>query len=373
MSLQRVAVVAGARTPFVKSDGAFAPLGPLSMATHVVRGVLSRAGIDPAAIDTLVAGVVLPEPGMPNLAREVVFAADLPRRVEGHTVTSYCISGLRAVSAVAEAIATGRAGAGIAVGTEWLSGRDANTFREPTTRLTMGEHMELVCRDWPLPRERQDELALASHRKACASRGLLTGEILPLAGVEHDTCPRPDTSLDALAALPPAFDPQGSVTAGNASPITDGAAAVVLMSEERARAEGLEPLAFVGAIEYGAIDPADGLLMAPAVVVPRLLGRTGRRLADFDRIEIHEAFAAQVMANAMALEQGWRGAPTGDVDWQRVNVHGSSIALGHPWSATGARIVSGLAAELKRSAARRGLISVCAAGAMAGAMILEGA
>ncbi len=168
-----------------------------------------------------------------------------------------------------------------------------------------------------------------------------------------------------------AFDRNGTLTAVNSSPVTDGASAVLLMSEVRARAEGLEPLAFLRTSQYGAIDPGEGLLMAPAVVVPRLLERTGLELGRFDLIEIHEAFAAQVQANVLAWERGWKGAPTGPVDWERVNVNGGSIALGHPWAATGGRIVASLAREMARRDASLGLVSICAAGAMAGAVVLE--
>ena len=177
--------------------------------------------------------------------------------------------------------------------------------------------------------------------------------------------------MQALASLQPAFDPEGTITVGNASPVTDGASAVLLMNEHRAIAEGRRPLAFIRAMEYGAIDPEEGLLMAPAIVVPRLLERTGLRLDQIDFIEIHEAFAAQVLANTLAWEQGWKGRPTGPIEWDRVNVSGSSIAVGHPWSATGGRIVSALAHEMSRQNARLGLISICAAGGMAGAMVLE--
>lgn len=369
--MRRVAIVAGARTPFVKAGKAFARLGPLALAKHAVRGLIDRHDVDPQSIDAIAFGVVVPEKGKPNLAREIVLEMGLPAQIEAQTISSYCITGLRTITAMADAIAAGRYECAVAGGVEWLSGADPSTFREPTTGLTMGQHMEITIKEWNLPRERQDEIALASHRRAVGSRDVLAKEIVPLDGVEQDTGPRPDTSLDALAKLEPVFDPEGTITAGNASPVTDGASAVLLMSEERARAERREPLAFIRAMEYGAIDPAEGLLMAPAVVVPRLLRRTGLRLADFDLIEIHEAFAAQVLANALAWERGWKAEPLDSVDWERVNVHGGSIAVGHPWAATGGRIATTLAYEMARRDARLGLISICAAGAMAGAFVLE--
>ena len=366
----RVAIVAGARTPFVKGGQAFATLGPLALARHAVQGLIDRHEIDPNRIDAMAFGAVVPEPGKPNLAREIVLETGLPAGIEAQTVSSYCITGLRTATVIADAIGRGRIEAGIAGGVEWLSGADPSTFKEPTTGLTMGQHMELTRAEWNIPRARQDEIALASHRNAVAARERVAREIVPVAGISADTGPRSDTSLEKLATLKPAFAPDGTITAGNASPVTDGASALLLMSERRAEAEGREPLAFIEAMDYAAIHPNEGLLMAPAITVPRLLERAGLTLADIDLIEIHEAFAAQVLANAAAWEQGWRGRPTGPVDWSRVNVNGSSVAVGHPWAATGGRILTTLAYEMKRRNVRRGLISICAAGAMAGAMLL---
>jgi len=371
MTRRRVAIVAGARTPFAKAGKAFAGLGPLALAQHAVLGLLDRHDVDPKGIDAITYGVVVPERRKPNLAREIVLEGGLPRHIEGQTVSSYCITGLRAITSVADAIARGAAEAGIAGGVESLSAADPSTFREPSTGLTMGQHMEITIKEWDLPRDRQDEIALASHRNAVASRDVLRQEIVSLEGLELDTGPRADTSLEALSALGPVFDPAGTITAGNASPVTDGASAVLLMSEERAKAEGREPLAFIRAMEYAAIDPAEGLLMAPGIAVPKALERASLTLADMDLIEMHEAFAAQVLANVWAWERGWRSAPLGEVDWEKVNVHGSTLAVGHPWSATGGRIATTLAYEMARRDADYGMISICAAGAMAGAFILE--
>jgi acetyl-CoA acetyltransferase family protein len=370
MADQRVAIVAGARTPFVKAGQAFATLGPLALAKHAVRGLLERHDVDPEGIDAMAFGVVVAEPGKPNLAREIVLETGLPAGIEAQTVSSYCITGLRTATIIADAIGRGRISAGIAGGVEWLSGADPSTFREPTTGLTMGQHMELTRAEWNIPRARQDEVALASHRNAVAAREHLAPEIVPVEGVTHDTGPRPDTSMERLAALKPAFDPAGTITAGNASPVSDGASAVLLMSERRAAEEGREPLAFIEAMDYAAVHPDEGLLMAPAITVPRLLERAGLQLADIDLLEIHEAFAAQVLANVAAWERGWKGGAVGPVDWNRVNVNGSSVAIGHPWAATGGRILTTLANEMARRDARRGLVSICAAGGMAGAFLL---
>ena len=367
----RVAIVAGARTPFVKAGQAFSKLGPLALATHAVRGLIDRHGVDADGIQAIAFGTVVPEPSKPNLAREIVFEAGLPPAIEAQTVSSYCITGLRTVTIIADAITQGRISAGIAGGVEWLSGADPATFREPTTGLSMGEHMEITRKEWGITRERQDEIALASHRRAVAAAEKLAGEIVLVQGTARDTGPRPDTSLEQLATLKPAFEAGGAITAGNSSPVTDGASAVLLMSEEQARREGRKPLAFIEAMDYAAIHPSEGLLMAPAITVPRLLGRVGLQLADIELLEIHEAFAAQVLANAAAWERGWKGPVTDAVDWGRVNVNGSSVAIGHPWSATGGRILTTLAYEMALRGARYGLVSICAAGGMAGAFLLS--
>jgi acetyl-CoA acetyltransferase family protein len=370
MSNPRVAIVAGARTPFVKSGKALASLSPAALGNHAVRGLLDRHKVNPDGIDAIAFGAVVPERGKPNLAREIILEAGLPPRIEAQTVSSYCITGLRTATIIADAISAGRISAGIAGGVEWLSGSDPSTFKEPSTGLSMGQHTEITRKEWGISRARQDEIALASHRNAVAARERLAQEIVPFESVSDDTGPRSDTSLQRLATLTPAFDADGTITAGNSSPVTDGASAVLLMSEQRARQEGREPLAFIEAMEYAALHPREGLLMAPAIAVPRLLGRVGLRLADIDLIEIHEAFAAQVLANAAAWEKGWKGPATDPVNWDRVNVSGSSIAIGHPWSATGGRILTTLAHEMARRNARYGLISMCAAGAMAGAFLL---
>ncbi len=370
--MNRVALVAGARTPFVKSGKALKEFGPLSLARHATIGLLEKHDIDPAMIDALAFGVVVGEPKRPNLAREIVLEEEkLPGQVEAQTFSSYCITGLRTITAIAEGIATGRIGVGIAGGTESLSRATADTFLEPSTGVSMGDNGEIIRRQWDIPRQSQDKLALASHENALAARDKLAKEIVPLAGMEHDSGPRAGSSLEKLAKLRPVFDPEGTITAGNASPVTDGASAVLLMSEERAKTEGLEPLAFIRAMEFAAIPMSDGMLMAPALAVPRLLEKTGLSLEEIDLVEIHEAFAAQVLANVKAWEEGWKGKATGSLDWSRVNVNGSSLAIGHPWSATGGRIVTTLANEMARRNARYGLVSICAAGAMAGAFLLE--
>ena len=272
---------------------AFKEVGPLELAKHAVRGLIDQHNVDVETIDAIAFGINVSEPEKPNLAREIVFETGLPRTIEAQTISSYCITGLRTVTAVAEGIASGRMEVGIAGGVDSLSHADPSMFREPSTGLSMGEHTEMTREQWNIPRRRQDEIALASHRNAVEAREKLSAEIFPLEGIDHDSGPRPDTSIEALGSLKPVFDSEGTLTAGNSSPVTDGASAVLLMSEDRARVAGLEPLAFIRAMEYGAIDPAEGLLMAPALVVPRILKRTGLTLQQMDLIEMHEAFAAR--------------------------------------------------------------------------------
>ena len=238
----------------------------------------------------------------------------------------------------------------------------------------MGEHCEIMAKDWQISREEQDTIAYRSHTNAhkATEDGRLTAEIFPLDGVEQDTIIRSDTSMEKLANLKPAFDREnGTLTPGNSSPLTDGASAVLLMSEERAAAEQREPLAFIKAFEYAAIDPDDGLLMAPCIAVPRLLEKTSLTLSDIDIVEMHEAFGAQIACNLKGWEQGWKEKAIGNVATEKLNPLGSSIAVGHPFAATGGRIVTTLANEMKRRNATYGLVSICAAGAMAAAMILE--
>lgn len=413
-SLPRVAIVAGARTPFAKAGGIFKERSARELATHAVDGLLDRHELDPTLIDEMVYGIVVLDPRRPQFAREVAFASRLRSGTPAWTVTDNCITGTTAMMAIADSIRAGRSQVGIAGGVESMSNpavlfspqasrvfvdmsnarslRDRvsilSTLRpkdlapsapgvvEPSTGLSMGEHTEITVKEWHIAREPQDELALASHRHAAAATedGRLKAEIVSLDGVDHDTIVRPDTSLEKLAKLRPVFDTSGTgtLTAGNSSPLTDGAAAIALMSEEKAGELDREPLAFIRAYKKVAIDPSDGLLMGPGIAVPDLLEETGLTLGDMDLIEMHEAFAGQVLANIASWERGWKGRqPIGTVDRGKLNQLGSSIAVGHPFAATGVRIATTLANEMKRRNARYGLISICAAGAMAQAMILE--
>jgi acetyl-CoA acyltransferase len=421
-----VALVAGCRTPFAKAGTVYRDLTAVDLARACVRELVERSEADPAAIDTVVMGQVIPSVAAPNLGREVVLGTGLPAGIPAHTVNRACASAGEAIAEVVDQIRDGHASVGIAGGAESLSDipilhsrRMAQTLveagkartlgaklkafsklrpadltpqtpaiAEPSTGLTMGQSAEKMARENGITREEQDWIAYLSHRNAAAAvdDGRLPAEMCTLLlppryenAVGVDNLIRRDTTPEALAALPPVFDRKyGTVTAGNSSPLTDGAAAVLLMSESRAKEQGVEPLAFVRTWAVAAVDPGGQLLMGPALAVPRALDRAGLKLADMDLIEMHEAFASQVASNIQALESPqWareklgRSEPVGKVDRDRLNVCGGSIAIGHPFGATGARLATTLASELKRRKGRYGLISICAQGGMGFAMVLE--
>lgn len=401
-------------------------LTAVDLAKACVHELLERTEVDPRSLDSVVMGQVVPSVKAPNLGREAALGAGLPKEVPASTVNRACASANQAIADVASAIQLGQADAGIGGGAESLSDvpilhskrmarilieaqkaktlgarlkvlakirpRDlvpvAPAIAEPSTGLTMGQSAEKMAKENGITRAEQDEIALASHRNGWAATedGRLPAEMCTVyvpprydTAVTTDNLLRQDTSLQALGALKPAFDRKyGTVTAGNSSPLTDGAAAVLLMEEEKAKAEGYEPLAFVKSWAIAAVDPGGQLLMGPGLAVPKALDRAGVTLGDVDLIEMHEAFAAQVASNIQALEsETWareklgRSTPVGKVDRTKLNVSGGSIALGHPFGATGARITTTLANEMARRSASLGLISVCAQGGMGFAMVLE--
>lgn len=410
---RRVAIIGGARTPFAKAGAQLKDYSALDLATHSVNGALEKVGLDPLIVDELAYGTVVVDPAIPHIAREVNFQSELPAYVRAISLTDNCITGTSAIQSVFNSISLGRADTGIAGGVESMSnpqlmftpeasqiflnasrakslGGRVKAFAklrpkhlkpwsygiaEPSTGLTMGEHTEITVKQWQIGREEQDEIAYQSHIKAHAATedGRLTAEISSLDGFGRDLLVRPDTSVEALAKLRPVFDRSsaGTLTAGNSSPLTDGAAATVLMAEDRARELGFEPLAFIRDFVNVGIHPDDGLLMGPGVAVPRLLERNGLMLDDIDIIEMHEAFAGQVASNIKAWEQGWKESAIGRVNRDILNPLGSSIAVGHPFAATGARIATTLANEMARRDVRYGVISICGAGATAVAMLLE--
>ena len=423
---RRVAVIAGCRTPFAKSGTVYRDLTALDLARVATRELVERAELDPREVDTVSMGQVIASVKYPNLAREVVLGTGLPMETPAHTVNRACASANQAIADVAQDILSGYAEVAIAGGAESLSdvpilhsrrmtkilmeaskarglGQRVGIFArvrppdlvpvtpaiaEPSTGLTMGQSAEKMAKENHISREEQDRIAYLSHRNAAAAydAGKMADEVCAVlvppefsTVVTEDNLLRRDTSMEALAALPPVFDRKyGTVTAGNSSPLTDGAAAVLLMSEGRARTEGREPLAFIRSWAVAAVDPGGQLLMGPGLAIPQALLRAGLTLADIDVIEMHEAFAAQVASNIQALEsEAWareklgRSEPIGKVDREKLNVNGGSIALGHPFGATGARVTTTLANELKRRDAKYGLLSVCAQGGMGFAMVLE--
>jgi acetyl-CoA acyltransferase len=421
-----VAIVDGCRTPFARAGTVFRSMSPVELGTLAVRELLYRAELDPAAVDEIVYGVVVPPVQAPNVAREVGLAAGVPPSVPAYSVSRACASANQAITSAAEAISRGYADIMIAGGVEVLSDipmllsrrlRDAlvgaskaktvggrlralagvrprdfapvaPAIAEPSTGETMGQSAERMAKENGISREAQDRWALRSHRLAQRGTGdgRLKEEIIPVfvpptyePVVTRDNGIREDTSLEKLAALPPVFDRKyGTVSAGNASPLTDGASAVLLMSEERAKAMGYEPLGYIRSWAYAALSPAAQLLQGPAYAAPRALDRAGVAMADIELWEMHEAFAAQVLSNLQALDSDefarrelGRDRKVGILDEDRINVMGGSIAIGHPFGATGGRLTITLLREMRRRDLGLGLITVCAAGALGFAMVVE--
>lgn len=422
---RRVAIVAGVRTPFAKSGTVFRDVPAVQLARYAAKELLYRTEIDGREIDQVIVGQVIASVLTPNVAREVSLLPQLPPGIPAYSLNRACASAAQAITNAADQIGLGNADVVLAGGVESLSDipilhsrrfsrllveagkaktvggrlaafsrvrpRDlipvAPAIAEPSTGETMGESAEKMAKENGITREAQDRIALMSHLRAAAGTadGRLTSEIVPwFGGAEMDEVStsdngiRPDASIQALAALKPVFDREyGTVTAGNSSPLTDGAALVLLMAEEKAEALGYEPLAFVRSYAASAVDPGWQLLMGPALAVPKALERAGIGWSDLGLLEIHEAFAAQVLSNVQAWSSpAWAErlglpGPLGEVDWEKTNVMGGSIAIGHPFGATGARLVTTLANEMRRRSVQFGLVSICAQGGMGYAMVLE--
>ena len=422
---RRVAVVAGVRTPFAKSGTQLREVSAVALARHAARELLFRSEIDGREIDEVVFGQVIPSVLALNVAREVSLLPQLLPSVPAYSLNRACASGAQAITNAADQIAMGHADTVLAGGVESLSdipilhsrrfsqvlveagrarglGARARAFSrtrprdlvpvtpaiaEPSTGESMGQSAEKMAKENGITREAQDQLALTSHRRAAAATedGRIPAEIAPWfggPGMDHpvtaDNGIRADTSAEALAALKPVFDRRyGSVTAGNSSPLTDGAAAVLLMAEEKAQALGYEPPAFIRSYAVAAVDPGWQLLMGPVYAVPKALERAGIGWSELGLLEIHEAFAAQVLSNTQAWgSRAWAErlglpGPVGEVNWDITNVMGGSIAIGHPFGATGARLVTSLDNEMRRRDVQFGLISICAQGGMGYAMVLE--
>jgi len=411
---RRVAVIGGSRIPFARSDGPYARASNQDMLTAALDGLVERFGLRGRQVGEFVAGAVLKHSRDFNLARETVLGSALDPRTPAYDIQQACGTGLQAVVAAANKIALGAVDSAIAGGADTTSDAplgvndrlrrillearrarstgarikalaavrpghlvpDIPRNAEPRTGLSMGEHAAVTARQWRVAREDQDLLAATSHRRLAAAyeRGFLDDLVVPYLGLERDQNLRPGSTVEKLATLKPVFGaghPDATMTAGNSTPLTDGAATVLLASEEWADRHGLEPLAYLSLYETAAVDYVhgeDGLLMAPAHAVPRMLERAGLAVEDFDLFEIHEAFASQVLATLAS----WEEQGLAPVDRDKLNVAGSSLATGHPFAATGARIVATLAKLLaERDAPGRGLISICAAGGQGVTAILE--
>jgi acetyl-CoA acyltransferase len=422
----RVAVVRGLRTPFARSGTHYARLTALDLGKIVVSELVQRSGINPADVQELVYGNVIPSVKAPNIAREIVLGTGLPRKIPGYTVGKACASSNQAITAAADMIALGQADVVIAGGSESLSdvpilfsrpfsdalvsaskqksmpgklgaftkirpkdlAPDTPAIAESTTGLTMGESAEKMAKENHITREAQDRFALQSHQRAAAATasGRFKDEVMTVVVppsydnvVDADNLIRADSTLENLAKLRPVFDRKyGTITAGNASPLTDGASAVILMSEEKAKSLGIKPIGFLRSYAYAATDPFDQLLQGPVFALPTALERAKIKLEEIGVIEMHEAFAAQVLSNIqwlgskkIAQEKLGRSEPVGEIDPEKINRTGGSIALGHPFAATGARIVTTVCNELQRTGEQYGLVTVCAAGGIGVAMVLE--
>jgi acetyl-CoA acyltransferase len=411
---RRVAVIAGYRTPFCKAGTRLKDARGVDLARHAARELVERTNLDGRDVDEIVFGQVVPSALVPNVGREVSLLPQFPKEIPAYTLNRACASGTQAVSAAQDQIALGHADVVIAGGVESLSdipilasrrladilveaskakslGARVRTFgkirprdlipvspaiAEPSTGQSMGQSAEKMAKENHISREAQDRWALRSHQLAARATddGRLTAEIVPWFParpgepvVTQDNGIRRDSSLEQMAKLKPVFDRRyGSVTAANASPLTDGASAVLLMGEDTARALGYTPLAFIRSYAVAAVDPGWQLLQAPVWAVPKALERAGIEWSDLGLIEIHEAFAAQVLSNLQGFAgRGW------EINEDIINVMGGSIATGHPFGATGGRLVTTLAHEMQRRDVALGLISICAQGGMGFAMVLE--
>lgn len=418
-----VAIIGGVRIPFTKSFAEYDGVSNQEMLTHVVSHLVQKFHLVGETIGDVATGSVMTHPTDWNLSREVVLSSGLSPHTPGFNVQRACGTSLDTSNLISLKIAMGQIECGIAGGTDTnsdlpvavgkefarrliASGRARSLgdrikafsgFKfahlkpvlpgvvEPRTHLSMGQHTELMAKAWSISRMAQDELALMSHRNAASAyeKGFYDDLIVPFKGLTKDTIVRSDTSLDKLSKLKPAFDKSeaGTLTAGNSSALTDGAAAVLLASEEYAKQRNWPVLAYLRDVEVAAVDfvsGQEGLLIAPVYAVSRLLDRNGLTLQDFDLYEIHEAFAAQVLCTLSAWESEeycrtklGKTKALGPIDRNKMNINGGSVAMGHPFAATGARIVATLAKELHQRGGGRGLISICTAGGMGVAAIVE--
>jgi acetyl-CoA acyltransferase len=425
---KRVAIVAGLRTPFAKQGTAYRDLSALDLGKLVVAELLQRAELDPKHVGQLVYGQVVPSLAAPNIAREIVLGTGLPKSIEAYSVSRACATSIQSMTSAAEAILAGQHDVAVTGGADsasdvpiavskklaaalveasraktvvdklkifaGLSPKDLvpvpPALKEPTTGLTMGESAEKMAREGSISRAEQDAFAVRSHIKAAQAWGAGTFDeevmhvVVPpkySSSIAQDNLVRKDTTGDAMAKLKPVFDRKyGTLTAGNSSPLTDGASALLLMSEERAKALGYTPMGYLRSWGYAAIDPNEWMLMGPSYATPIALEKAGLTLKEMDLVDMHEAFAAQILCNVKAFaskkfaeEKLGRTHAIGEIDDSKFNVHGGSIAIGHPFAATGARMVTTVLKELKRRGGQFGLVTLCAAGGLGAAAVLEAA
>jgi acetyl-CoA acyltransferase len=423
---QRVAIVTGLRTPFAKQWSAYREVSALDLANIVVSELLQRVDLDPKEIQQVVYGQVIPSVEAPNIAREVVLATGMPKSIEAYSVSRACATSYQSTVNVAEAIMAGAIDTGVAGGADSASnvpitvskrlaealmaatkarsiGERVQAFagirprdlapvppaiKEFSTGLSMGDSAEKMAKENHISREAQDEFAHRSHSLAAKAwaEGKLDDEVMEVfvpnrfkEAIREDNLIRKDTAIEKYAKLKPAFDRKhGTVTAANSSPLTDGASALLLMREDKAKALGFDVLGFIRSYAFAGLDPAGQLLMGPSYASPIALNRAGVKLSDIDLIDMHEAFAAQILSNTQAFESTeWaqkhlgRSEKIGDIDWDKFNVTGGSISIGHPFAATGARQITQTLRELKRRGGNLALCTACAAGGLGAAMVLE--
>lgn len=420
-TMRPVAILAGSRTPFTKSFTQYSRTSNKELMKATLKDLVAKTNLQGERLGDVSLGAVMKNASDWNLSRESLLSSGLDPHTPGYDVQRACGTGLETAAQIALKIASGQIESGIAGGTdtnsdiagvlphefswimmeaqkepsimakikkfmeikpEYLKPRFPNV-QEPRTGLSMGQHCEMMVKDWKITREAQDELALQSHKNAARAydEGFYNDLVFEFKGLKKDTFVRGDTSLEKLAKLKPAFDfsGTGTLTAGNSTPLTDGASAVLLGSEEFAKKHNLPVLAYLKDAEYAAVDyvNGEGLLMAPAIAVGRLLKRNNLSLQDFDFYEIHEAFAGQVLCTLKAWEsdeycqKNFGSKALGSIDRSKLNVNGGSLALGHPFAATGGRILASLAKMLAKKGSGRGLISICTAGGMGVVAIVE--
>jgi len=422
---ERVAVIAGARTPFLRIATGYSATPARLLSAHLVAELVERADIDRASIEKLVFGQVVMSPAAPNIAREIVLGANLPVETDAYSVSRACASSYQSAADIAMNIQAGIIDTGVAGGCDVMSqppisfnkkmteamvrssyskGSKLKAFKgiglkdliptqpaikEPSSELTMGQAAEKMAKENGISREDQDALAHRSHSNAARAweQGWFDEQVMSVVmgpdyqAISKDNLVRAGSELSKYAKLKPVFDREnGSVTAANSSPLTDGASAVILMSESKAKALGYTPLGYIKSFAFAALDPNWQMLMGPSFASPKALDQAGLSLKDIDLIDMHEAFAAQVLSNTQAFaskkfaqERLNRSEPLGEIDVDKLNVSGSSISLGHPFAATGTRQLTQMLYDLKRTDGQHGLITACAAGGLGAAMVLESA